>query len=55
MKYPSAFAALRALLVLLLSCLPGSAGAQYHHLGYGEPYELAGKRMVSAISAAVRP
>src|SRR5688572_9293165 len=37
---------LASLAILLLPLAGGVAHAQYHDLGYGEPYELAGRRMV---------
>ncbi|WP_428938822.1 hypothetical protein [Fontivita pretiosa] len=40
-------------LILILSTLP--ARAHYHELGYGEPYELAGKRIVFTTWYWVRP
>ena len=36
----------QACLLFAIVLLCGVARAQYHDLGYGEPYELAGKRMV---------
>ena len=43
------------IMMLLPICFPGTAGAQYHELGYGEPYQLAGKRMVFTTWYWVRP
>ena len=41
--------------VLGFFLLPGVVRAHYHELGYGEPYELTGKRIVFTTWYWVRP